>query len=164
MRAIMGDTDALRKNKDNNTDQDASLASSMASLGLDDPGPCYTGLGTLFEERDSPEKGIGIFAIAAIPSGSRILCEPPLFALSEYADIIELYDAVEKLPKKERSSFWALAGSTKPDKDVEWMSKLRSSHDGRFMPHAADRALANENRLRTIRGTSREARTGILDL
>lgn len=130
-----------------NGHRDTSLAPGLAYLPLGDPVISFTGLNTLFEERNSPEKGIGIFAITTISSGTRILCEPPLFALSEYADIIELYDAVQKLSKEEQSPFWALAASTKPHKDVDWIAQLRSSYDGRRVPGATTRPYTNSCRL-----------------
>ena len=85
---------------------------------------------TLFEERESPTAGIGVFALSVIPSGSRIICEPPLLALPDDEDVIRCYRAVKDLPPGKEASFWALASSTYPPHDTEWIAELRASYDG----------------------------------
>lgn len=84
----------------------------------------------LFEQRQSPTAGIGVFAIAHIPSGTRLLCEPPLFALPDDDDVIECYLTVKALPLDQQSLFWCLAASTPPPGDTEWMGELRDVYDG----------------------------------
>lgn len=85
----------------------------------------------LYEQRQSPTAGIGVFAIAHIPSGTRILCEPPLFALpDDDDDVIECYLTIKALPQDQQSLFWSLAASTPPPGDTEWIGELRGAYDG----------------------------------
>lgn len=85
----------------------------------------------LYEQRQSPTAGIGVFAIAHIPSGTRILCEPPLFALPDDDDVIECYLTIKALPLDQQSLFWSLAASAPPPGDTEWIGELRGAYDGR---------------------------------
>ncbi|KAK6003939.1 hypothetical protein QM012_008789 [Aureobasidium pullulans] len=83
----------------------------------------------LYEQRPSPTAGIGVFAVAAIPSGTRILCEAPLFALPDDDDVIACYLAVKNLPLDQQSAFWSLAACTSPPGDTEWIDELREACD-----------------------------------
>jgi hypothetical protein len=89
--------------------------------------PTPTGL---FEQRESPTAGIGVFAINPIPSGTRILCESPLFALPDDNDVIACYLAIKDLPLDQQSLFWSLAASTTTPGDTEWIDELREACDG----------------------------------
>lgn len=84
----------------------------------------------LYEQRPSPNAGIGVFAIAKIPSGTRVLCEAPLFALPDDDDVIACYLAVKDLPLDQQSTFWSLAASSSPPGDTEWIDELREAYDG----------------------------------
>jgi hypothetical protein len=84
----------------------------------------------LFEQRQSPTAGIGVFAIKPIPSGTRILCETPLFALPDDNDVIACYLATKDLPLDQQSLFWSLAASTTTPGDTEWIEELREACDG----------------------------------
>ncbi|KAI5240265.1 SET domain-containing protein [Aureobasidium subglaciale] len=88
--------------------------------------PTPTGL---YAQRRSPTAGIGVFAVAAIPSGTRILCEPPLFALPEHDDVIECYLTIKALPLDQQATFWSLAASIDPPGDTEWIGELREACD-----------------------------------
>ncbi|CAD0112651.1 unnamed protein product [Aureobasidium uvarum] len=90
----------------------------------------------LFEQRQSPNAGIGVFAIAAIPSGTRILCEAPLFALPDDDDVIECYLTIKDLPLDQQSLFWSLAASSSPPGDTDWIGELRDACDDRLTIHA----------------------------
>lgn len=83
-----------------------------------------------FEAREIPNKGVGAVAIRTIPSGTRIICEAPLLALPEDADILELYQTISGLSPAEQKSFWSLAACTKVHKEVDWTLVLRSSYQG----------------------------------
>ena len=89
----------------------------------------------LFEQRPSPTAGIGVFAVAVIPSGTRILCEAPLFALPDDDDVIACYLAIKDLPLDRQSVFWSLAGCTSPPGDTEWIDELREAYDGNPTVH-----------------------------
>ena len=84
----------------------------------------------LFEQRQSPNAGIGVFAIASIPSGTRILCEAPLFALPDDDDVIDCYLTIKSLPLDQQSVFWSLAASSSPPGDTDWIDELRDACDG----------------------------------
>ncbi|KAJ6258806.1 hypothetical protein Dda_6860 [Drechslerella dactyloides] len=79
----------------------------------------------LYEERQTVEAGVGAFATAAIPSGTRIFCEESLVMMTEDATQIELYRAVASLEEGSRAAYWSLAASAKPGKDVSWIDALR---------------------------------------
>lgn len=79
----------------------------------------------LYEEREVPGKGIGVFSRLHIPSGSRLLAESPMFVLPDDASILELHRAVECLPGQDQERFWSLAASCKYRKSREWISGLR---------------------------------------
>ncbi|KAK6345843.1 hypothetical protein TWF730_010186 [Orbilia blumenaviensis] len=83
----------------------------------------------LYEERQTPESGIGAFATALIPLGTRLFCEESIILLPDDAGHVELYAAVKKLGKEEQELFWGLAASTKAGKDVEWIDILRRECD-----------------------------------
>lgn len=85
---------------------------------------------SLYKQRQSPTAGIGVFADVAIPAGTRILCEPPLFALPDDDDVIACYLAIKALPLDQQSLFWTLAASTPPPGDTEWIAELREACDG----------------------------------
>jgi hypothetical protein len=84
----------------------------------------------LFEQRQSPTAGIGVFAIAPIASGTRILCEAPLFALEDDDDVIGCYLTIKALPLDQQELFWTLAASTTSPGDTEWIGELREACDG----------------------------------
>ncbi|KAI4754154.1 SET domain-containing protein [Aureobasidium sp. EXF-3400] len=84
---------------------------------------------SLYKQRQSPTAGIGVFADVAIPAGTRILCEPPLFALPDDDDVIACYLAIKALPLDQQSLFWTLAASTPPPGDTEWIAELREACD-----------------------------------
>jgi hypothetical protein len=84
----------------------------------------------LFEQRQSPTAGIGVFAVAAIPSGTRILCEAALLALPHDADVIACYLAVKDLTRHQQLAFWHLVACTPPPADTEWIAELREACDG----------------------------------
>ncbi|KAK6540512.1 hypothetical protein TWF694_009303 [Orbilia ellipsospora] len=81
----------------------------------------------LYEERQTLESGIGVFATVVIPSGTRIFCEESVVMLPDAAGQLELYQAVKALSGGKSQMYWNLAGSTKPSKDVGWIDTLRSS-------------------------------------
>lgn len=85
---------------------------------------------SLYEQRQSPTAGIGVFATATIPSGTRILCEAPLFALPDDDDVIACYLTIRELSKDQQYAFWALASSTTPPGDTDWIDELRAACDG----------------------------------
>lgn len=84
----------------------------------------------LYEQRQSPTAGIGVFALTTIRSGTRILCEPPLFALPDDDDVIACYLAIKALPLDQQSLFWSLAASSPPPGDTDWIGELREAYDG----------------------------------
>jgi hypothetical protein len=79
----------------------------------------------LFEQRQSPTAGIGVFAIAPIASGTRIL-----FALEDDDDVIGCYLTIKALPLDQQELFWTLAASTTAPGDTEWIGELREACDG----------------------------------
>ncbi|KAK6331603.1 hypothetical protein TWF718_002152 [Orbilia javanica] len=83
----------------------------------------------LYEERQTPESGVGAFATTKIPSGTRIFCEESIVMLPDEADHVELYNMVKELAGEKRKMYWDLAASTKAGKDVRWIDKLRDSCD-----------------------------------
>ncbi|RVD84859.1 uncharacterized protein DFL_003196 [Arthrobotrys flagrans] len=83
----------------------------------------------LYEERQTPEAGIGAFATTTIPSGTRIFCEESLIMLPDEAGHVEVYNAVKALEPKKQEMYWALAASTKASRDVGWIEKLRGACD-----------------------------------
>ncbi|KAF3912350.1 hypothetical protein AA313_de0206657 [Arthrobotrys entomopaga] len=93
------------------------------------PGPDSYVRRDLYEERQTLENGIGVFATVVIPSGTRIFCEESIVMLPDAAGHLELYQAVKALLENKRKMYWNLVGSTKPSKDVGWIDTLRSSCD-----------------------------------
>ncbi|KAF3277924.1 hypothetical protein TWF970_004802 [Orbilia oligospora] len=84
----------------------------------------------LYEERQTPEAGIGAFAITNIPSGTRIFCEESVVMLPDEADQVEVYNAVKSLGEEKQGMYWALAASTKASRDIGWIDRLRNaSHE-----------------------------------
>ncbi|KAK6511136.1 hypothetical protein TWF481_000058 [Arthrobotrys musiformis] len=90
--------------------------------------PSYTRR-DLYEERQTPEAGIGAFATKDIPSGTRIFCEEGILMLPDEAGQVELYNAVKALDGAREKMFWELAASTKPSKNVEWIDEVRQICD-----------------------------------
>ncbi|KAF3084964.1 hypothetical protein TWF102_011745 [Orbilia oligospora] len=84
----------------------------------------------LYEERQTPEAGIGAFATTNIPSGTRIFCEESIVMLPDEADQVEVYNAVKSLGEEKRGTYWALAASTKASRDIGWIDRLRDASDG----------------------------------
>ncbi|KAH8896773.1 SET domain-containing protein [Thozetella sp. PMI_491] len=80
----------------------------------------------LYEEKRTPQSGIGAFATTFIPAGTRIFCEEPLLMLPNEAYHLSLYKAVKDLPENEEASFWALAASINPGSDISHIADLRS--------------------------------------
>lgn len=85
---------------------------------------------SLYQEGPSHAGGLGAFAIAPIPSGTRILCEPPLFTLPDDEDPIACYMVIRALSPDQQAAFWALASSTKPIRDRDWVDGLRQACNG----------------------------------
>ncbi|EPS40040.1 hypothetical protein H072_6181 [Dactylellina haptotyla CBS 200.50] len=81
----------------------------------------------LYEERQTPESGIGAFATSLISSGTRIFCEESIVMLPDYAGQLELHRMVKALPDDKQKMFWNLAASSKPGKAVAWIDLLRAS-------------------------------------
>ncbi|KAK6506517.1 hypothetical protein TWF506_011423 [Arthrobotrys conoides] len=91
------------------------------------PGP-YTRR-DLYEERQTPEAGIGAFAATSIPSGTRIFCEESIVMLPDEAGHVDVYNAVKSLGEEKQVMYWALAASTKASRDVAWIDRLRGGCD-----------------------------------
>ncbi|PVI00906.1 TPR domain protein [Periconia macrospinosa] len=62
----------------------------------------------LIEVRDTPESGLGVFAIAPIPRATRILSEPLLLALDGGENPTEILKAVNKLSKEDKARYLEL--------------------------------------------------------
>lgn len=107
-----------------------SLASNLASMSLHNTLSVANSSNHLYEEREVPGKGIGTFTIGLIAAGTRVISEAPLFTIHEDADILEVYRTVKALSVEDSSRFWALAASTRPMRDPQWIEELRSSYKG----------------------------------
>lgn len=116
-----------------NEDTDMALNLSVISLGNHQPSTTQ-----LLEEREVPGKGIGVFAIRHIASGTRVLSEEPFLSMSDEEDPLELYRTVSSLSDEAKSQFWALAASTEPFEDDDWIDQLQSSCQGRSIPDIAN--------------------------
>jgi len=82
-----------------------------------------------YEERDTKNAGIGMFATVTILAGTRVICEEATVVLPDESDILDLYKAVEEISPHAREEFWKLVGSTKQH-EVDWISQLRANYDG----------------------------------
>ncbi|KAF2155955.1 SET domain-containing protein [Myriangium duriaei CBS 260.36] len=82
------------------------------------------------EVRKTPNAGLGMFATAHIPRGTRLICESPLVVLSELADLPDLYRLVEALPAERAAAFWELAAYRRKAEEVDWIPAIRASYDG----------------------------------
>lgn len=109
----------------------------------------------LYEERETPGKGIGLFATAPIQSGTRVLSEDPLIVLPDEADTVDLYGHIRSLNVEGQKQFWGLAAVMKPDNTGDWMTKLPSEDRG--MSTLVFRILGSK----TLRGASWPGRTEV---
>jgi hypothetical protein len=71
-----------------------------------------------FEQRETPDRGIGLFAVRKIPVGTRIICEAPLLKISKnnFALTLKAYCGLSPKQKKIYDSLHAYAP---PDLDLE---------------------------------------------
>lgn len=77
-----------------------------------------------YEIRQTPDRGISIFAKAPIPRGTLILAEKPLMRVTQAQYMIEhVEEAVEKLTAKEKKKYWSLASAHGQDRNryVFWL-------------------------------------------
>ncbi|KAF3915226.1 hypothetical protein ABW20_dc0108873 [Dactylellina cionopaga] len=104
----------------------------LSSLGLSDvpaDNPTSYARRDLYELRQTLESGIGTFATAVIPSGTRIICEERLLMLPDNAGHIDLHRVVKALPEDRQALYWDLAASSKPSTSSGWMDMLRACTD-----------------------------------
>ncbi|KAH8597427.1 hypothetical protein B0O99DRAFT_739471 [Bisporella sp. PMI_857] len=66
-------------------------------------------LGTLLEMRASPGRGLGMFALVDIPSGTLLLAETPLITVSFYAPFAGLIDAPFLLTVSQADAYYSLS-------------------------------------------------------
>ncbi|KAF4554163.1 SET domain-containing protein 6 [Elsinoe fawcettii] len=84
----------------------------------------------LLSLRPTPHAGLGLFASRRIPSGTRLICESPLVALSDMADLPDLISLVDSLPPDRQEAFWALAAYKRRHEEVDWIPAIRASYTG----------------------------------
>ncbi|PSN68205.1 SET domain-containing protein [Corynespora cassiicola Philippines] len=80
----------------------------------------------LIEVRDTPDAGLGVFALGRIPRGTRILCEPLLLALNGGEDPREILNVFSKLCSADKARYMQLhpfAPPVRKDKVRQYMKK-----------------------------------------
>ncbi|CAI6332429.1 unnamed protein product [Periconia digitata] len=82
--------------------------SIMNQNGFTDNTPRTQDARHLIEVRDTPQSGLGVFAVAPIPRATRILSEPLLLALDGGENPTEILKAVNKLSKEDKARYLEL--------------------------------------------------------
>ncbi|KAE9962293.1 hypothetical protein BLS_000565 [Venturia inaequalis] len=116
--------------------QDSESNSAISKVPATPPNPFY-------EIRQTPDKGISIFAKAPIPRGTLILAEKPLMRITQAHYMAEHVDeAVEKLTAKDKKKYWSLSSAhgqdrsrypsrIHPDVPEHEKSRIRQQHEAR---------------------------------
>lgn len=96
----------------------------------------------LYEARQTPHAGIGLFATTNIPAGTRIFCEEALVALPDEKDITDLYRALEALPADKQAAFDSLVGH-KHKHDTDFIATVRNGYKGILTSQVPSQNLLN---------------------
>ncbi|PNS21469.1 N-lysine methyltransferase SMYD2-B [Sphaceloma murrayae] len=80
--------------------------------------------------RSTPHAGLGLFALAPIPAGTRLISERPLVSLPDMADLPDLHAQVSALPPSRSQLFWSLAAYRRRHEEVDWIPAMRASYSG----------------------------------
>ncbi|KAG8627514.1 hypothetical protein KVT40_004997 [Elsinoe batatas] len=94
------------------------------------PGPEDIYRSDLLAVRPTPHAGLGLFALAPIPSGTRLISESPLITLPDMADLPDLYTLITALTPTQQSAFWSLSAYNRPHHEVDYIPALRATYTG----------------------------------
>ncbi|PSK57777.1 Vacuolar protein sorting-associated protein 17 [Elsinoe australis] len=119
------DSDGMQEKKDSPMDVDFPNKEPESDY---QPEPDEIYRSDLLAVRPVPNAGLGLFATAPIPAGTRLIRESPLLTLSDMADLPDLYAKVIALSPSRRSHFWSLAAYRRRHDEVDWIPAIRSTY------------------------------------
>jgi hypothetical protein len=106
------------------TEQTSEDKYDLANLSTSSPQNVLDGR-WLIEVKETPEKGLGIFAKMQIPRGTRIIAETPLLRATAFSThCVNVQDAFERLSSAKQHAYLQLHGYASPTlkKDNNWPS------------------------------------------
>lgn len=84
----------------------------------------------LYEVRETPQAGMGMFATKLIPAGTRLICEEALIQLHEDKDLPDLWKAAEALSPEKRAELLSLAAYNRRHEETDWIPAMRATYTG----------------------------------